>query len=132
MKVHNFILLDDVTINNMLTRIVIKDAYPGASFEIFTEAVECIKYLEKQTLPYPETILLLDIYMPDTDGWQFLEEYDKLNEAIKQQIKIFALTSSILKNDRLNSNQNKLLSGYLIKPLIDKIIIKQTFDNLTY
>ena len=55
------------------------------------EAYDKLKaiFLNSESLP---EIILLDLNMPIWDGWQFLEEFNKI--PIEKEIKIYILTSS--------------------------------------
>jgi CheY-like chemotaxis protein len=51
------------------------------------------------------------------DGFQFLEEFDKLADATKEQCKIIMLTSSINPKDVNRTKNYEYVKDYLNKPL---------------
>ena len=60
-------------------------------------------------------IILLDINMPVIDGWQFLEELEKLPN--KEQYKIFIMSSSIDKADIEKSKTFSTVVDFISKPI---------------
>lgn len=83
------------------------------------EAYDKLKaiFLNSESLP---EIILLDLNMPIWDGWQFLEEFNKI--PIEKEIKIYILTSSTSKEDQIKAAEYNLNSNYLIKPISLNVI----------
>ncbi|MEO8085737.1 MAG: response regulator [Bacteroidota bacterium] len=117
-KTSHFIVVDDDQVNNMICRTTIKKVSPMADIQTFNvpeEAFEyiSIRYAEKVDL----TILFLDINMPGWSGWDFLDNFEILNEQIKKKIQIYMLSSSIDPTDKQRAIENNNVVGYLEKPL---------------
>jgi hypothetical protein len=56
--------------------------------------------------------------MPLVDGYEFLQEFEKLKSKISKKIKIFILTGQKNVDERYkNALSNRLIEGILIKPL---------------
>jgi two-component SAPR family response regulator len=68
--------------------------------------------VESKNLP---DAILLDLNMPVMDGWQFLDEFNDL--AIKKEISIFIITSSIDPADIEMVKKYKMVKSYIMKPL---------------
>jgi CheY-like chemotaxis protein len=64
------------------------------------------------TLP---NIILLDINMPVIDGWQFLEEIEKLPN--KEKLNVFIMSSSIDTNDIEKSKLFSTVKDFISKPI---------------
>lgn len=113
-----FILIDDVAINNMLSRLIIKSLYPTTKVVEHTQPAEGLAYIatDFENNPSLSAILLLDIYMPNMDGWEFLDKFELLQESIKKRIKIFVLSSSISRVDKERADKNNNVQGFAVKP----------------
>ncbi len=122
---NNFIIIDDDKINNLLCRKILEKIYPEANIQDFTEAQKGFDHIvEKYSAPDYDgrAILLLDIIMPIMDAWGFLEKFDKLDDLVKNRIKIYILSSSVDKRDMTRAHDNKYVEYYLIKPLTKESI----------
>jgi len=66
-------------------------------------------------------VIFLDVSMPLMGGFEFLEEYDKLN-IDKSNIKIYMLSSSLDPLDMRKSTDNKYITRFIHKPLTQKAL----------
>lgn len=62
-------------------------------------------------------IVLLDIHMPEMNGFTFLERFDHLPTEVTDCCKVFLLTSSIDPTDIERANDNRYVVRVLNKPL---------------
>jgi len=60
--------------------------------------------------------------MPVMNGWEFLEEYDKLSESYKQKISLFILSSSIDERDIAKASDNIYVIDFISKPFTPNIL----------
>ncbi len=119
-----FILIDDVAMNNLLSRYILKNNFPNSSIIEFTDPKLGLTYIEENcdNANSIHFITLLDIYMPVIDGWDFLDSYENFNDNIKKNCSIYVLSSSINKADSDKATANKNVNGYALKPLTDTLI----------
>lgn len=129
-----FILIDDVSMNNLLSKYILKNNYPDSQIVEFTDPIIGLDYIKEHAGKDVNTlhIVLLDIYMPLVDGWDFLDSYEKLNDEIKEQCAIYVLSSSINKADSDRANANKNVIGYALKPLTESIITGIVHNVIEY
>lgn len=125
----NFIVVDDDSVNNLICRKVINHVFPKADVQTFINPETALIYIKSI---YSEsfgktTILFLDINMPVLSGWDFLEEFENFETHIKEQLKIYILSSSIDYRDKDHATKNKNVCGYIEKPITKKIIAKVLF-----
>jgi CheY-like chemotaxis protein len=66
--------------------------------------------------PLPD-IIFLDINMPITDGWAFLEEFHELKSRLSKEIKIYMVSSSIDPRDRSRAHAYPEVTDYMEKPI---------------
>jgi CheY-like chemotaxis protein len=124
------IVIDDDPINNMLCKILIKNASGSSEIQTFTMAERALDYIIN-TYPASEiySLLFLDINMPTLSGWEFLDRYEKLDDQIKKQIRIYMVSSSIDPRDRKRAKENKNVVDYISKPLSVQAI-RSMIENL--
>ena len=118
-----FILVDDDTINNAVSRLTISNVAPSAEVVIFTDPRVALEFLmDFASYSTTPAILLLNLNMPFMTGWEFLERFETLGQQPRERIKIYILTASIDDADRVRAENNSCVSGYLSKPLSSQMI----------
>ncbi len=116
-----YIVIDDDRINNMVCESVIKKLHEQNQVISFLRAEDALNYLKNNTSVKPD-IILLDINMPEMDGWEFLDNYQKLNGDNKAQI--FMLSSSINQNDFDKAKTYTQVLDYIVKPFSKDKLMK--------
>jgi CheY-like chemotaxis protein len=123
-------LVDDNDIDNFINERMISGCNFAETTYINTStrsAVEFLKNLSvnkalrKDHLP---SIIFLDINMPILDGFQFIEEFEKLDPILVKTISIYMLTSSINPSDIDRSKQFASVKGFIHKPLTEEALEK--------
>lgn len=118
------LLIDDDQITNFVNQTMIAKAEVPVSTKALITGIDGIKFLQEclsqhEDLPYA---ILLDINMPEMNGWEFLEEFTKLDERIKNEVKIYMVSSSQSQEDYKRAKNNPIVADFLHKPLnLDKI-----------
>lgn len=67
-------------------------------------------------------LIFLDINMPGMNGWEFLQEYNDLDESLQSKVIIIMLTTSDSEADRTKAKSWNFVSDYITKPLTKQIV----------
>ncbi|MDX2188944.1 MAG: response regulator [Bacteroidota bacterium] len=129
-KLNAVMLIDDNEIDNLINQKMIESV--GLADNIFVHsgaksALEYLKNIEKikdSTDKFLPKLIFLDIDMPLMDGFQFIDEFEKLNDSTKNFCKIVLLTSSLDPKDISKSKKNAFVLKYLNKPLTQENLSK--------
>jgi len=119
MKYSSIILIDDDHIIRYSFKKLIKEFFPSLAFSIFEHGGQGLDYLNNLDFEkYDKKILiLLDINMPQIDGWSFLKKFKEQPLTFKKNITIHILSSTIDRNEIKTILENTLISGHISKPL---------------
>jgi len=119
----NFMLVDDNKVDLYVNQKVIEKASPDSKIKSFSNAISAINYLKIlvgsprcQTLFAPD-VILLDINMPELNGFQFINEFNKLKIEKERNIKIYMLSSSTNIEDVKKAKRQRSCVGFINKPL---------------
>lgn len=131
MKTINCILLvDNFDADNYYNDIILKNAGLCNHVKTAIGGIEALEYLEKAskndphgTFPIPD-LLFLDINMPRMNGFEFMEEFKKLDEKLKASVVIVLLTTYLTSEDRTKALQYKEIKELMIKPLTIEAVSK--------
>jgi CheY-like chemotaxis protein len=113
------LLIDDNYIDNFVTSRLLENSKFADTVIIHQSSAEAIEALRDGAIT-PD-VIFLDLRMPGMDGFEFLQEYDKL-DIVKDGVKIFMLSSSLDPTDLRRSVDNKYITQFLHKPLTKKIL----------
>lgn len=112
-------LIDDNYIDNFVTRKILEAGNFSENIVVVRSAGDAIKSLSEGLIK-PD-VIFLDVRMPLMSGFEFLEEYDKI-DMDKKNIKIFMLSSSLDPLDLRKSSDNKYITQFIHKPLTQKAL----------
>ena len=120
-----FIIIDDDEFNNLLCKTSIQTVFPDMDVASLPGAETGLDYISKTYAtgdPMP-TILLLDINMPIMTGWDFLDLFHALDNKIKDQIKVYIISSSIDYRDKERAHANPYVQDFITKPLLPPKVV---------
>ncbi len=114
----NLMIIDNDQVNSFVLKNIITRNYSGAEVALFpdgAEGIEELQRLEAAEEDFP-AVILLDIYMPVMDGFEFLQEY--MDRFAHKETIIFAMSNSLIKEDQQRANEFDVVKGFITKPLI--------------
>ena len=116
-------LIDDDPLTNMIHETLLDHYNSALQVRTFTFAGDALEALssEEET---PD-LIFLDINMPEIDGWQFLDSYEKL----KVDSRLIMVSSSIYSEDINRAKSYSSVEQFISKPLtlehLGDIILKK-------
>ncbi len=131
--IKKLVVIDDDEVFTFLTTKAIEKTQLVDDIKVFHNGLEALNFLkenENNLEELPE-VILLDLSMPIMDGWQFLDEFVKLNPKIGKKIVIYVCSSSISPDDIKKAKEISTVSDYIIKPVSKEMlaeIIKKLID----
>jgi CheY-like chemotaxis protein len=122
-KINCILLIDDNDSDNTYHKIIIKKADVCNQIRVVLDGVQALAYIANSAKPgqekdYPKAdLIFLDINMPRMNGFEFLEEYHKLDEKVKASIVITMLTTSLNPDDEKRAMAVNEVDEFRNKPL---------------
>lgn len=128
MIIKNVMLIDDNKIDLFVNQRIIENFNPSVKTRIFSNALSAISFFKLlelnktiKSVALPD-VILLDINMPEMNGFNFFEEFKQLNLISKNKIEIYMLSSSMCLDDIIKAKKESYCAGYITKPLtVDKL-----------
>jgi CheY-like chemotaxis protein len=115
-------LVDDNTMENMVHEQLLDTCAFAGTTKSYVSADDTLKELKSLPLHELPQVIFLDIIMPGMDGFAFLDEFSKLDEAIRKKCKVVLLSSSDSFKDLNRANKNPLVRKFLNKPLTPALL----------
>jgi CheY-like chemotaxis protein len=121
-RFQKILLIDDDSVSNFLNEMALQEMNLSDQIHVSENGEEALNFLYEHCCKQGEgtencpDLIFLDINMPVMDGFQFLEEFEKLPYARKKPVKIVMLTSSNATKD-LERAKSMNVEGYIVKPL---------------
>ena len=120
-KLGRICIIDDDKIYVNLVSKIIKMRALSDEILIFKNGKEAIEFFI-QALPgnqkeiFPD-VILLDLNMPIMDGWEFLQEFQKIKDQIVESYSLYVVSSSIDSRDVDRAKAIDFVRDYLTKPI---------------
>jgi CheY-like chemotaxis protein len=111
-----FLIVDDSYIDRLVSGMLVKRTFNTHDVHEVVGGNEALEFLNKAQFNN-KLIILLDIMMPRMNGFEFLENFDKLNDSIKQKVDIVILSSTFDENDLKRGKEHPCVKKMLSKPL---------------
>lgn len=131
-KQYHFILIDDNPIDLFFHDKLLRILKISTHIRSFSDALSAWDYLcsfRAEPESFPETVILLDIQMPDMGGFDLLELMKMLPEQLLQKSHVFMVSSSLDYGDISRCKAHQMIIKLLKKPL-DGAELKQLMRKL--
>ena len=129
---HDFIIIDDDPVNNFISREMIGLAFSKSDNVVdFTSPEKGLEHITTAYNAYAgnPVALLLDINMPTMSGWEFLENFNRLEEKIRNIFSVFIVSSSVDPRDKKLALENYHIRGFVTKPVNEEFLVNRFGKN---
>lgn len=117
-------MIDDDEPTNFLNKMIIDEASCAETVQVEQSATDALDFLsatpEEECTP---DLIFLDINMPAMDGWEFLEEYEKLTPDQKARVIVVMLTTSYNPEDEVKARNHTMIAEFRNKPLTQEMLM---------
>lgn len=118
-KLENVLLIDDDMTVNFMHTFIIENEHITHTVKIAETAEAALKILSSER---PD-LILLDLNMPKTNGWEFLDRYKKMVPASGRS-RIVVLSSSANPDDKKRAEGSPEIAGFYNKPLTKELLLE--------
>ena len=108
----------------MISEIIIQDAKPDSVIFSFTDPVHGLNHIlstNSQSVN-KKSVLFLDINMPFMTGWELMEQIEKADSVVRNNLLIYIFSSSVNPSDITKAKENINIIDFIEKPLTTEFI----------
>lgn len=117
---YNVCLIDDDKVYQFTSKMILEATLLTSRITTFFNGQEAIEFFldpANQQIDILPDVIFLDINMPIMNGWNFLEEFDKIFYTLPKKILIYVVSSSVDDSDMEKSKSFVSVADYVIKPI---------------
>lgn len=118
-KIANLWIIDDDPMASFYIKRLAELGELADIITIYDKARGAVDYLmhHRENPEHIPDVILLDIYMPELDGWGFLNEFAKIKTQLAKSVEIYIISSSGHLKDINRANSIPEVSAYIQKPV---------------
>ena len=124
MKVPNLWIIDDDPMSSFYIKRLAELGELASIITIYNTAQGAIDYLlhHKNTVEHLPDIILLDIYMPEVDGWEFLNQLKGIEDQLMKKAAVYIISSSSHPRDLNRAGSFPEVRAYFQKPVTLEVL----------
>lgn len=119
-------IIDDDEVSVFLAQTMLEAEGFAREYETFQNPCDAIHQLlpilQQELTESIPNVIFLDLNMPQMDGWHFMDKLSPHAELLKQNSRLYILTSSLDSMDVRKAKTYDFLAGFLQKPLEESAI----------
>jgi CheY-like chemotaxis protein len=127
-KYRKVMVVDDSDIDRYIAKQIIKRS--GFAEEVILEdsATDALQYLQAlDDADNVPRIVFLDIRLPEMDGFEFLDRFEKLPDVVRDNCSVAMTSSSVDQEDHDKAMKSKYVRCFIDKPLSQENLRKEFY-----
>jgi DNA-binding NarL/FixJ family response regulator len=133
-KIPNLWIIDDDPMSSFYIKRLAELGELAHIISIYNTAEGAINYLlhHKKSPEHLPDIILLDIYMPEVDGWEFLKQLEKIEAQLAKKPAVYIISSSSHPRDLDRAAALPIVRHYFQKPVtleVLKSVVQEVIDE---
>ena len=126
------VFIDDSPMDHFILKRILSKYQLDYDITCTTNGAEVVGFLERNMQDFANLpdVILLDLYMPGFDGWDFLDKVQHLYPHLAKPLRVYILSSSINPRDIEQAKQYSCVRSFIFKPItrevLEKLIDKET------
>jgi CheY-like chemotaxis protein len=117
---YNVCLVDDDKVYQFTSKMILEATQLTNKITTFFNGKDAIDFfldVQNHQMELLPDVIFLDINMPIMNGWNFLEEFDKIYDSLPKKVLIYVVSSSVDESDMEKSKSFMSVTDYVIKPI---------------
>ncbi|HRH66077.1 MAG TPA: ATP-binding protein [Bacteroidia bacterium] len=124
------LLVEDNEFNQMVAVDTLNDIFPEVKVEVAVDGQDALDKLKENNYSF----IFMDIQMPGMDGYETTRQIRKLQDPVKKNIRICAMTANVTREE-IDECVASGMNDYMMKPFSTEIlrekVIRNSFPNET-
>ncbi len=123
---YKIMIIDDNPMDQLITKYVLKKEYAFEEVILMASALAALEYLEanQDNITALPNLILLDLDMPELNGFGFLNRFSTFAEAVRNTCKIVVLTASEVSEDIALMQADPHVFRLIAKPLMKNSLLQ--------
>ena len=111
-------MIDDNPMEHLIVKKLCQQHQLFAGATHFSDARVMLNQLEQNCaeVATPD-VILLDLQMPEFDGWDFLKRFESLYASLSKKVHVYVFSSSIDPADKVRSKAFSCVDDFISKPM---------------